>query len=103
VRLFLLLLAAALLAGCMPILPPVQYGALPALPYAACGEMAGLRSNLTGAPDPSPWSDAQLHVLGVRCLARPVALAPPAARYRTDAFGGFNAAAENVRVVESWQ
>jgi len=38
------------------------------LPYAACGDMAALRTNLTGAPDPSPRSDAILRRLGVRCV-----------------------------------
>ena len=36
------------------------------LPYSACGDMAALRANLTGAPDPSPKSDAILRRLGVR-------------------------------------
>jgi hypothetical protein len=38
------------------------------LPYPACGTMAPLRANLTGAPDPSGRSDAVLHRLGVRCI-----------------------------------
>ena len=38
------------------------------LPYSACGDMAALRSNLTGAPEPSPKSDAILRRLGVRCV-----------------------------------
>ena len=38
------------------------------LPYSACGDMAPLRSNLTGTPDPSPKSDAILRRLGVRCV-----------------------------------
>jgi hypothetical protein len=38
------------------------------LPYSACGDMAALRANLTGAPDPSPKSDAILRRLGVRCV-----------------------------------
>ena len=38
------------------------------LPYAACGDMAALRTNLTGTPDPSPKSDAILRRLGVRCV-----------------------------------
>jgi hypothetical protein len=37
-------------------------------PYSACGDMAPLRSNLTGTPDPSPKSDAILRRLGVRCV-----------------------------------
>lgn len=39
------------------------------LPYSACGDMAALRANLTGAPDPSLKSDAVLRRLGVRCVA----------------------------------
>jgi hypothetical protein len=38
------------------------------LPYSACGDMATLRANLTGTPDPSPKSDAILRRLGVRCV-----------------------------------
>jgi hypothetical protein len=38
------------------------------LPYSACGDMATLRANLTGTPDPSPKSDAILRRLGVRCI-----------------------------------
>ena len=38
------------------------------LPYSACGDMATLRANLTGTPDPSPKSDAVLRRLGVRCV-----------------------------------
>ena len=38
------------------------------LPYSACGEMAELRTNLTGAPDSTPESDAVLRKLGVRCI-----------------------------------
>jgi hypothetical protein len=38
------------------------------LPYSACGDMATLRANLTGTPDPSPRSDAVLRRLGVRCI-----------------------------------
>jgi hypothetical protein len=38
------------------------------LPYSACGDMAVLRANLTGTPDPSPNSDAILRRLGVRCV-----------------------------------
>jgi len=64
----------------MPTRPPVQFSALPQLPYAACGDMTGLRSNLTGAPDPSRWSNAELHGLGVRCLGDPVVQAQVRAR-----------------------
>ena len=38
------------------------------LPYSYCGRMTALRANLTGAPDPSPQSDAILRRLGVRCV-----------------------------------
>jgi hypothetical protein len=38
------------------------------LPYSACGNMAVLRANLTGTPDPSPKSDDILRRLGVRCV-----------------------------------
>ena len=38
------------------------------LPYSACGDMAALRTNLTGTPDSSPKSSAILHRLGVRCI-----------------------------------
>jgi hypothetical protein len=50
------------------------------LPYAACGDMAALRSNLTGTPDPSPRSDAVLRRLGVRCVG-PVAAPRVRQRY----------------------
>ncbi|MGC2786762.1 MAG: hypothetical protein WA397_23590 [Roseiarcus sp.] len=43
------------------------------LPYSACGDMAELRTNLTGAPDPSARSDAILRRLGVRCVGPVVA------------------------------
>jgi hypothetical protein len=38
------------------------------LPYAACGDMTAIRTNLTGTPDPSPKSDAILRRLGIRCV-----------------------------------
>jgi hypothetical protein len=38
------------------------------LPYSACGDMAVLRANLTGTPNPTPQSDANLRRLGVRCI-----------------------------------
>jgi hypothetical protein len=38
------------------------------LPYSDCGNMASLRSNLTGEPYPSLRSDAELWSLGVRCV-----------------------------------
>ena len=50
------------------------------LPYSACGDMAALRTNLTGAPDPTPKSDAILRGLGVRCVG-PVAAPRVRQRY----------------------
>ena len=49
------------------------------LPYSACGDMAMLRANLTGTPDPSPKSDAILRRLGVRCVGPAAA---PRVRHR---------------------
>jgi hypothetical protein len=43
------------------------------LPYSACGDMAALRVNLTGTPEPSLKSDAILRRLGVRCVGPAVA------------------------------
>jgi hypothetical protein len=43
------------------------------LPYSACGDMAALRANLTGTPEPSLKSDAILRRLGVRCVGPAVA------------------------------
>ena len=48
--------------------PPPGPAAQVLLPYSACGSMADLRSNLTGAPYPSAKSDAVLQSLGVRCV-----------------------------------
>jgi hypothetical protein len=50
------------------------------LPYSACGDMAELRTNLTGAPDPTPKSDIILRRLGVRCVG-PVAAPRVRQRY----------------------
>jgi hypothetical protein len=50
------------------------------LPYSACGNMAALRANLTGAPDPTPKSDAILRRLGVHCVG-PVAAPRVRQRY----------------------
>jgi hypothetical protein len=58
----------ALLAGCGNYPPGAPYALAPVLPYAACGEMVSLRNQLTGAPNPSPQSDAELHAIGVRCI-----------------------------------
>jgi hypothetical protein len=44
--------------------PAAPYGR-----YAACGRMAALRANLTGAANTTPASDAILAALGVRCVA----------------------------------
>jgi hypothetical protein len=43
------------------------------LPYSACGDLAALWNNLTGASDPSPRSGAILRRLGVRCVGPAVA------------------------------
>jgi len=48
--------------------PPLAPGSEVLLPYSACGPMADLRSNLTGAPYASAESDAVLMSLGVRCV-----------------------------------
>jgi hypothetical protein len=74
--------------ACAAIVLPCLFGSAAAqpqapaaevdLPYSACGSMASLRANLTGAPDPSARSDAVLHRLGVRC----VGLAAPRVRSR---------------------
>ncbi len=55
------------LTGCSASLPPRPYRTVN-LPYSDCGDMAALRSNLTGGPVASPRSDAELWSLGVRCL-----------------------------------
>ena len=55
------------LIGCAAAQPQAPYAEVE-LPYSACGTMAGLRSNLTGTPEPSAKSDALLHRLGVRCI-----------------------------------
>ncbi len=57
-----------LLAGCAPNAPATPYSQAPSLPYAACGDMQAVRPNLTGAPLPTPESDAELRALGVRCV-----------------------------------
>ena len=74
-------LAGLTLFGCASHPPPVPYSALPAVPYKACGDMADLRNNLTGTPYTSPWSDAKLHALGVRCLGEPYPAGLVRARY----------------------
>jgi len=51
-------------AGAQPQAPAAEVN----LPYSACGDMAALRANLTGTPDPSAKSDAILRRLGVRCI-----------------------------------
>ena len=75
------LLAGLTLFGCGSNPPPVPYSALPSVPYEACGDMTQLRNNLTGTPYPSPWSDAELHALGVRCLGEPYPTGLVRARY----------------------
>jgi hypothetical protein len=53
--------------GCAAAQPPAR-AAEADLPYSACGDMATLRANLAGAPEPSPKRDAVLRRLGVRCI-----------------------------------
>ncbi len=55
------------LLGCAASPPPAPTAQVE-LPYTACGTMADLRSNLTGAPYPSAKCDAVLMSLGVRCV-----------------------------------
>jgi hypothetical protein len=57
---------APCLLGCAATSPPPASQVM--LPYSACGAMAELRNNLTGAPYPSAKSDALLQALGVRCI-----------------------------------
>ncbi len=73
-------LLALSLSACAPSWPPMPYARQPTLPYAACGDMAAIRANLTGAPDATPQSDAILKTLGVRCVAGYPP--PPAIRVR---------------------
>jgi hypothetical protein len=47
--------------------PPAPYAQVE-LPYSACEPMTVFRNNLTGTPNPSAKSDAELHALGVRCV-----------------------------------
>ena len=68
-RMSIVALLALSLSACAPAWPPMPYARQVSLPYAACGDMAALRANLTGAPDPTPQSDAILRRLGVRCIA----------------------------------
>jgi len=56
------------LAACAPNPPAMPYSQAPSLPYASCGDMQAVRPNLTGAPLPTPRSDAELRGLGVRCV-----------------------------------
>ena len=55
------------LSGCF-VYPPEPPNRTVNLPYSACGDMASLRTNLTGGPYPSAQSDAELRSLGVRCV-----------------------------------
>jgi len=57
------------LSACAPTEPPMPYAYQASLPYSACGDMATLRANLTGAPEATPQGDAILRRLGVRCVA----------------------------------
>ena len=56
------------LAACAPIPPAMPYSQAPSLPYAYCGEMQAIRPNVSGAPLPTPESDAELKDVGVRCV-----------------------------------
>jgi hypothetical protein len=56
------------LSGCAETLSPAPAYRTVTLPYADCGDMAALRTNLTGAPYPSASSNARLWSLGVRCV-----------------------------------
>jgi hypothetical protein len=56
------------LQGCAADLAPAPPYRTVNLPYSACGQMASLRTNLTGGPYPSAKSDAELWSLGVRCI-----------------------------------
>jgi hypothetical protein len=60
-------IALPCLVGSAAAQPQAAFGEVN-LPYSACGEMAALRANLTGTPNPSPQSDAVLRRLGVRCI-----------------------------------
>ena len=62
-------LIAAVLAGSLGgCAPPEPYYGSANLPYAACGDMATIRANLTGNPEATPQGDAILRSLGVRCV-----------------------------------
>ncbi|MGO9417873.1 hypothetical protein [Roseiarcus sp.] len=74
-------LLALSLSACAPAWPPMPYNRAASLPYPACGGMATLRANLTGAPDPTPQSDSILRTLGVRCVADYPPPPPIRARY----------------------
>jgi hypothetical protein len=74
---FLMMIALPGLLGSAAAQPRTPAGQM-VLPYSACGEMATLRANLTGTPNPSLKSDAALRKLGVRCIALP----PPQFRAR---------------------
>jgi hypothetical protein len=77
-RIVCAMIALPCLVGSAAALPPAPAAEVN-LPYSACGDMAGLRANLTGTRDPSPNSDTVLRRLGVRCIG---ARAPqPRARY----------------------
>ena len=68
-RVIALTIFALALSGCYANLPPIPPYRTVVLPYSDCGDMASLRNNLTGAPNPSAKSDAELWSLGVRCVA----------------------------------
>ena len=67
-------------SGCAADVSPAPAYRTVNLPYADCGNMAALRTSLTGAPYPSASSDARLWSLGVRCVGDAY-YAPVRARY----------------------
>ncbi len=77
-----LLILAGFLCGCSPAQPGAPYSLSPRLPYAACGDMATIRANLTGNGDLSPKNDAVMNYLGVRCLGQGPATPSAALRAR---------------------
>ncbi len=81
-RVIALTILLAGLSGCAESLSPAPPYRTVILPYADCGNMAALRTNLTGGPYPSTASNARLWSLGVRCVGPGhYAYAPVRARY----------------------
>ena len=67
-RVIALIILLAGFSGCAANLSPTPPYRTVNLPYADCGDMAALRTNLTGGPYPSATSNARLWSLGVRCV-----------------------------------